>query len=152
MLRVVPYEPWHLKAIDVEHETKVALLIRYTLADLLKEHAVYTAINDTEVLIIAGIIKLWPGVGEATVYISKKYFDGTLSLKDRIKAAKVIRRYFHLILSNMTFHRVQATVDTSFKRALRFIEYMGFDQEGLAKKFGPDKEDYMRYVMFPEVK
>lgn len=149
MLRVVPYEPWHLKAIDVEHETRVALVIRYSLADLLKQHAVYTAINDSDVLIIAGVITLWPGVGEATVYMSKKYFDGSLSLKDRIKAAKVIKRYFDLILSNMTFHRVQATVDLSFERALRFIEYMGFEQESLAKMYGPDKEDYMRYVMFP---
>ena len=42
--------------------------------------------------------------------------------------------------------RIQASVHTTDEQSIKFAEWMGFENEGLMKKFGPDGADYYRFA------
>jgi RimJ/RimL family protein N-acetyltransferase len=42
--------------------------------------------------------------------------------------------------------RIQASVHANDKQAIRYVEWLGFENEGLMKKFGPDGSDYYRFA------
>jgi len=44
--------------------------------------------------------------------------------------------------------RIQASVSASDTKALRFASWLGFEDEGLMKKYGPDGSDYRRVARF----
>ena len=43
------------------------------------------------------------------------------------------------------FERIQAITATGWSAAVHFLERLGFEKEGLMKKFGPDGDDYFLY-------
>jgi len=46
-------------------------------------------------------------------------------------------------------HRVQITIDESFKASYRLAVALGFTLESRMPKYGPDRENFLRYVRFP---
>ena len=42
--------------------------------------------------------------------------------------------------------RIQASVHTNDQQAIRYVEWLGFENEGLMKKYGPDGSDYYRFA------
>jgi len=46
-------------------------------------------------------------------------------------------------------HRVQITIDESFKASYRLAVALGFTLESRMPKYGPGQENFLRYVFFP---
>jgi RimJ/RimL family protein N-acetyltransferase len=59
-------------------------------------------------------------------------------------------KYSSLLLDHVQedtdLQRIQASVHTRDKQAIRYVEWLGFENEGLMKKFGPDGSDYYRFA------
>ena len=44
------------------------------------------------------------------------------------------------------YQRIQASISVKDAKAKRFAEWLGFENEGIMKKYGPDGSDYYRYA------
>ena len=64
------------------------------------------------------------------------------------KCPRAVARYadnaFDVIIGATNLKRVQASVHAEDHQAVRFARWMGFENEGLMKKYGPDGSDYYR--------
>jgi len=87
----------------------------------------------------AGICQIWEGMGEAWLIASDRVKQNGLVF------ARAVRRGLLSIINTRNYHRVQTTVDNSFPEAIRFIEFLGFQKEGLMKAYSADKKDYWMY-------
>lgn len=132
----------HLKKIDPMVNDKVFNIISSTveIADSMGSLIAFSLINGENVVAIGGIYELWPGVGEAFAIMSKSVTKYPKSLyssfKSNIDAGMKIGNFI----------RVQATVKADFPAGIRFLEHLGFKEEGLMKKWGFDHCDYYRYA------
>ena len=128
----------HLKQMDLSNSRDVLgvdFLERYKDVN----GPAKTLIIDDKVIGCGGIETLWNGVGEAWLLLSDHVFDHrvTLVLNCRRMFSDMVRDY----------HRVQALALASFYLGVKFAEFMGFEHEGLAFRYGPNKEDYYRFVI-----
>ena len=85
----------------------------------------FTAIDNGYLIACAGIIPLWRGVGEAWFLGSERLHEYT---KPIIRAVK---KDFKRMIED-------------WEEAQRFAKFLGFKDEGLMEKFGPDGSDYYR--------
>lgn len=100
----------------------------------------YTLYQDKDILCIGGIHGLWNGVGEAWFLIGKEGYDNPKSV------AKHTFFMFEHLQQEYGFIRVQASVAKKDRKAIRFVEWLGFKNEGIMEKYGPDGLDYYRYA------
>lgn len=100
--------------------------------------AISIILNDV-VLGIGGVVKFWHGVGEAWMMISPEGKSKWLSLYKHMDG-------FLLSCINDGFHRIQASVLVSDRKAHKTVMKLGFIPEGMMIHYGPKKENYIRYV------
>jgi RimJ/RimL family protein N-acetyltransferase len=48
------------------------------------------------------------------------------------------------VFNDLGMRRVQGAVSVNWEEAARFAHYMGFEEEGVMRKYGPDGSDYIR--------
>ena len=100
----------------------------------------YSMIDDGHLIASSGIYEIWDGVGEAWLLPSTRLLE-----KPR-KAVKAVRSFLHEISERENFRRVQATVHSDFTRGKRFLEWLGFENEGTLRNYGPDGADHIIYA------
>jgi len=100
----------------------------------------YTAMQESRVFMIGGVYGLWDNVGEAWFMMSKYAYDMPRS------AAKYSSLLLDHVQEDNDLQRIQASVHADDKQAIRYVEWLGFENEGLMKKFGPDGSDYYRFA------
>ena len=98
----------------------------------------FTLLDDNKPVCSGGIIPTWLGSAEGWVISSKRI------LKNKIKAARLIKKRTDLLCTNNKIWRLQTAVKADFKIGFRFAQFLGFKNEGLMKAYGPDKTDYYR--------
>ena len=98
----------------------------------------FTLLDDNKPVCSGGIIPTWLGSAEGWVMSSKRI------LKNKIKAARLIKKRTDLLCVNNKIWRLQTAVKADFKIGFRFAQFLGFKNEGLMKAYGPDKTDYYR--------
>ena len=90
---------------------------------------------------VGGIEHLWKGVGEAWIILSPDVSKYPLStyivLKDGLR---------QLIEDNELF-RIQSWVRVGFDKAHSLMKHLGFEPEGTARKYTPDKVDCELYAI-----
>lgn len=98
-----------------------------------------TALVDTNPVAIFGCIMLWPGVAELWSIITDdaRRYPKQLSL--------VGRSFTDIAAQSLSLHRLQITVRFDEPRALRWAKYLGFEIEGIMRKYTPDGMD--SYIM-----
>ena len=102
----------------------------------------FTAYGHSKILGMGGFIEIYPHFVEAWVIIATK----DTRLNQRI-GRNILKMYRKIIDSHPKWQRIQAAVRKDFDKAIRLIEILGFENEGLMRNFGPDKSDYYRYAM-----
>ncbi len=126
-LSLIPFEAEHLELVDMkEYERNTAR--NYNGLG-------YTLICDNYVVCCAGIISSVHGVGDVWMVVGKE-----LS-KHRKTIVKTIRGFFAMIGS--FYHRLQMLVKTDDETALRFAEFLGFEREGILRKFDARNDYWM---------
>ena len=94
----------------------------------------------TQPVFCAGAVLLWPGVAEAWFVKGGEVTNHPVS---------VFRHTMLMIaeaIGKLHLHRLQATVLSTDEKAIRFVEGLGFQREGLIRKFSTNQEDYYLYA------
>jgi hypothetical protein len=94
-----------------------------------------TALVHGKPVAMFGCIILWTGVGEMWSIISDdaRRYPKQLTI--------VAKEFSDIVTQSLSLHRLQITVRSDEPRALRWAEYLGFEVEGLMRKYSPDFED-----------
>jgi len=98
----------------------------------------FTLLHNNNPLCSGGIVPLWNGVAEGWVISSKRI------LSNKIKSSRLIKERTDLLCANNKIWRLQTAVKADFKIGMRFAEFLGFNNEGLMRAYGPDKTNYYR--------
>ena len=105
-----------------------------------------TLINDLmEPVASAGMLCIWQGVGEFWMIPS------TLVPKYKLSVWKEAKLFLADCVERFRLHRIQATVREKDETALRWIERLGFEKEGLMRCFGSNKENHFIYARVQDV-
>lgn len=92
-----------------------------------------------------GLIELWPGVARVWALFSSELLDSiptvlALHVKRDLKRAE-----------ELDLHRIEATVVASHQVGIGFLEWLGFEKEGLMRRYGPDGEDFILFAKVSDV-
>ena len=143
---IVPFHPDHLGEALYQGATYGTLHDQNAFLDFTTKNGggsiAFTAYNNNTIVGMGGFIELYPHLAEAWVIVLTNNNFSTL------KIARIILKVFNKVTNSYPkWERVQAAVKSDFDKAIRLTEFLGFENEGLMQKFGPDKSDYYRYAM-----
>lgn len=93
-----------------------------------------TLLFDSKVVACCGVRLMWPGVGEAWAIfdtnIGKYHIDPQIG-------KKVIRS----MMEKNNLFRLQCTPRTNWQPGISYVRYLGFEPEGVLRRFYPDGSD-----------
>lgn len=106
----------------------------------------FTAVDSSgEPLGAAGVMILWPGVGEAWIL-----FRHDAAQQHRREAYELVLSFLFRIVADLKLRRVQAHCHAGLPVAVKYLENIGFRYEGTMRKYGPDGADHLLYAMIME--
>lgn len=88
-----------------------------------------------------GMCMFWDGVGKLWLILDKRISGFRKSFH------KLIKSRVELWFEMYHMRRICTDVAVGDPRAIRWIESLGFEREGLQKSYGPNGEDYFLYAM-----
>lgn len=136
---VIPFKAEHVAQMNIADKYKNVFLIPHLFEVYEQLGSSFTFYEKGKIYAVGGVIKFWEGAGEAWFVLSDEMDLPVYSLCATIK--------HHLDeLLKYDFKRIQATVKHDDEKALRFIEWLGFEREGLLKQFGIEGADYYMYA------
>lgn len=141
-MKIVSFKPPHLRAVTPQaaQVSVQAYLDAVDVAQLDASGMAFTALLGDEVLGCAGVIELWPGVGQAWAVLS----DQALACSTTLTRAAL--RELDRITCERSFSRVQATVADGHGAGARWLAFLSFEVEGLLVNYGPGGTgDYWMY-------
>lgn len=135
MLKIRPFERSDVYDIELDYffpsEQRDSLLTHQDIVG-------FTLLEGEEVLAVGGVHVLWFGVGEGWVLVSPRCFELPAAF------ARYTKRAFNSILQDTNLRRIQASVHTDDKKAIRFANWLMFEDEGIMRNYGVDGSDYLR--------
>ena len=138
----IPFEPGHAEELigqaDINQAEKRFLLARH-IHDLSSGYST-SVIRNGHLLGSGGIFPVWDGLGEAWVIPSR------LVQKHKKMFVKLIRENMARMTDEFQFRRLQATARADAPKSRRFLEFLGFEREGLLKAYGPDGADHVLFA------
>lgn len=98
----------------------------------------YTLTIDGKVICIAGLFEMWPGVAEVW----------TLMSDEAHRYGIAITRFIKKLIAEHTgdYHRVQCTVAEDYEISHKWLNVLGFEREGLLRKFARTGDSYYMYA------
>ena len=108
--------------------------------NLEQDNLSFTAILNNKPIVSAGMKMVWGKVAEGWVIGTDEMW------KHPISVAKIIKRDFARIAKEQDIERIQTAVRKDFETGIRFVEWLGFEREGLMKKWGFDGTDQYMYA------
>jgi len=146
MIEIIPFKPEHMVGIEKSDTDQDVFVFLSGLNERAEQYAKsgpsITMIEDGTILAVGGVVKFWEGVGEAWMMISPE---------GRKKGLSLFRHMNGLLdycFTEHKFHRIQASILFSHKEAHRCVMRLGFIPEGMMVRYGPNKENYVRYARF----
>lgn len=103
---------------------------------LISEGPAFAVMRKGEVLAIAGIVPMW--------WEGRFYAWSLLSVHagpHLLRLTRMIRRY----LDSFPYRRIEMTVDADFSQGERWALALGFEREGLLRRYSPRGEDCWMY-------
>lgn len=102
----------------------------------------YTVIYESRIVAVGGLYIRWEGVGLLWLMLTadcKKYgFYGVLAIN-------VIKEKMEFLISKNNLWRAEAMIRVGFDKAIKMIEFLGFQREATLEKYMPDKTDCYLY-------
>jgi hypothetical protein len=142
-VRIINYKPSHLHDLmDGPLNDGAPEHIGYMRAyaeELQQPGWSFTLIENGHIICCSGIVDMWPGVGEAWFLASSKIHEYP---RPFIRFAKtdVIQK----VVDENDLWRVQAVCKADWPAAIKFARFLGFESEGVMRKYGPEGADYLR--------
>ena len=146
MIKTVLFESEHMAKID---KADVDSDILEFVGDITDRAEIYaksgpaiTILENDTVLAIGGVLQYWKGVGEAWMMVSPE------GRKKGLYLFKIMGRFLNDCFQNKLFHRIQASIVIGNTQAHKTIYRLGFVPECIMMSYGPNQEDFVRYVRF----
>ena len=98
-----------------------------------------------KVIGLGGIVKIWDGVGIGGLAFSSEAMTSGNNETSRWLHRSILVEMTSII-QELGLHRVETTVACDYPDRCRWIEHIGFRDEGLMRKYGPDGKDHYRYA------
>jgi len=143
-LQVVPFEVLHGLNMKVQKEATFHIprthdQFKAWLKSLHKAGNCFTCIYDEEVIFCGGVNVIFPHTGECWILCSKriKTFVREIYHYSRIALNKIV--------NENNLYRLQAHIRPDWKNAINFVENLGFEIEGLCRKY-INGQDYYLYA------
>lgn len=125
---IVPYEPWHLRAISLQpHQEHLGAYLQATgFADhVTASGPCWTALSGARPIACGGFIKHWVGRSGTWAALSDDAGRHMLAL------TRAVRRG----LVDHPAERIEATVLVGFEPGMRWARALGFEEEGLLRRY-----------------
>lgn len=139
----MPYSPIHLKSLTITQPEIVAASKYIDIADAVATQSLagpaVTAFLNLKPVACFGFVPIWEGVAEAWLIADDKARTKPIGM------TKVGKTFFDIAEISYSLHRVQISVRTQDTRAHRWAIALGFKEEGVMRKYGPDGADH--YIM-----
>lgn len=137
-MHVVPFKPEHMDKLTPI--LGISSLSPASIEVLSKAGHAFTALNGEDVLGCAGVMEIWPGMGEAVAFFTPAF------RKDfRFSFFRSVRRGLLEIQKNYNYHRIQLQVQFGFQEGYDFAMRLGFKWEGVMPLYAPDKRSMVRF-------
>lgn len=148
-MKIVPYEKEHLETVlptELETvETTLGVSAKEFMEITGENSIAMTALNDRdEVVLIAGVHPMWPGVYEIWMHTTPTFYTHKLTA---IKALKILMRQLTMSIG---YKRVQADIRADLVKNINFVKLFGFHFEGQMLKYGFNGETYLRFALYGE--
>lgn len=88
----------------------------------------------------AGVMPVWDGVYEAWAMIGSQVGRAAM-----VRVYKETQLFLGFLFDDPAVRRVQTQVKTDFLAGHRFARMLGFAEEGVLRRYGPDGSDYTMY-------
>jgi len=146
MIKIVPFdrslfEGWVYDGIEVGmFEGSQDVIDR--IEDFVRRGRGFVAIDENgKVIGVAGIFVLYPwGVGHSWLFLnSGQWYHG-------LEVVRAVKEHEPEIMAELGLHRIQSEVLASSRKAVEFIELLGYEREGFMRQRGPNKEDMFLYA------
>ena len=101
----------------------------------------YAAVNDGQIVAVAGMFQMSPGVGHTWMYFNQetaKRYCKTIIL--------AIRKTVQIIADKRGFHRIQTFVEAGDQAGARFTESYGLTKESTMRAYGAKRQDMDVYA------
>ena len=131
---VYPLPPEHMEDMIV----RPGVCLELARANLGRGPAYALMNREGETLAVGGLALAWPGVAEAWLAVNPEASRHPVSL---VRACRDMLERLRALLGLI---RIQVHVRATDKAALKFSAVLGFENEGLCRKFTPDGRDAVR--------
>lgn len=140
MLKVESFNPSHIDKLNaVEGDKEVIEFADFYRAEGIIEAIAIIDEND-DVVVVCGGAELWRGVCEVWLLKSDLFY------KYSRQCAKIIKKHLDEGFNRCDYHRVQASCSKDSKEQSRWLEWLGFENEGVLRKYGLNGEDYIMHA------
>lgn len=142
--KIIPFEAPHIRLIRNVDESKFygisnEQMIRYS-HEAQKSGPAWTVITDGEVILCGGAKIVMPGMGEAWTYFSEDIHSHALAVH------RIVKKMLQFIIDEHKLRRIQAISKETVPDAGRWLEALGFQKEGVLRKFGPEGDNFVLYA------
>lgn len=138
MIKVVQFDPKHLEMFtpkDVYRGEGDIVADTLRLADS-PCTILYTLVHDAVVLGVVGFSGIYKGVSLVWAVLSDEISKCPKAF------LKISKHLVELYANGLGIHRLQVHVRCDYKPNWKFFHALGFQCEGVMRKFGEDKSDY----------
>ncbi len=91
-------------------------------------------------LMIAGVARMNKGLGYAWMQINAHFLKYPKTL------VCISRQIVDEAVTYLNLHRIEADIDMDYQENIRFAKTIGFKQESIMEAYGPEKQDFARFV------
>lgn len=137
----MPYAPSHSQRISVQSEDVLVVAQGEDIHKMVNAQAqmgpTVTVFLNLEPVAVFGFVRIWHGVVEAWMVPDEKLRSIPMTL------TRIGKKVMDIAMISMGLHRIQLTIRTTDKRAENWAYAIGFDCEGLMRKYGADGVDYL---------
>jgi len=138
---IVPFKPEHWDMIEFRDFEKESMgqVLNEIRVRVDASGPAYTGLVNGKVAGFAGVILMWPGVGEGWI------LGSDLFAKNKLWFVRSVKKFLRKIMKTHELHRVQTTVMHGHTNLIRLVEFLGMHFEGRLRNYGPHGEDYLMY-------
>lgn len=145
MFKIIPFEPCHLDAFEINHATKFETEHLKKMSHYWKQGGpCFTGVYKGKIIGCAGLMELWPGVAQAWAAFEKGF--------PMFSVHKIVKKALATLMKDCRYHRVQSNTQGNFDIGKKWLigngksKGLGFDVETILREYGPDKSDFIQYV------
>lgn len=102
----------------------------------------YAVIYEESLVAVGGLYVRWEGVGLLWLMLTADSKKGGLH---GLRALDAIKEKTDELIAKNNLWRAEALIRLDFKKAIKMIEFLGFEREATLEKYMPDKTDAYLY-------